>query len=177
MVELAGHYDTSAAPQEDFGPIPAGEYEAEIIDSSVEDISRNDDKGQCLLVVWKVLNGDYAGRQVWQRLNLWFTGAEKTPGKVVQIANGEFASIREATGIKTPNDSAELHNIPCIIRVAYVEQQGYQPKNEVKHVKARDAVGPAFNAPAPANGSGAPRSSGPPAPTGKSMPWGQRKTA
>lgn len=183
MADLAGSYDTEAAPNADFGPIPAGEYEAEIIESGKEAISKNDSsKGECLLLVWKITRGDYEGRQVWQRINLWFSGSEKTPGKVVQIANAEFASVREATGVKMPNDSAELHGIPCVIRVAYVADAGYAPKNEVKHVKAADgrpAAGAPANTPAPAqrqttqnHGPQTTQNGG-----GKSSPWSKRSAA
>lgn len=174
-VDLNGAYDQSAAPQEDFGAIPAGEYEAEIIDSDVEEISKKESKGKCLRLTWKVLNGEYAGRQVWQRLNLWFEGAEKTPGKVVQIANGQFATVREATGVAAPVNSAELHNRPCVIRVSWEQDQGYAPKNEVKHVKAIGGQPTFSNAPAQAPASQqrqAPASSAPAnAQAPRKAPW------
>lgn len=173
MVDIAGGYDTQAAPNADFGPIPAGEYEAEIIESSMEDISRREDKGKCLVLVWKVLNGDFANRQIWQRINLWFSGAEKTPGKVVQIANAEFATVREATGVLAPADTSELHNRPCVLRVALVADPGYEPKNEVKHAKPIGGgvqVGSAPKIAASTPGKPANASGG-----GGAMPWQQRK--
>lgn len=173
MVQIAGFYDENAEPAADFSPIPSGEYEAEIVNSTIEEISKKQSSGKCLVLVWKIVNGDYEGRQIWQRLNLWFEGSEKTPGKVVQIANSQFRSVREATGVVTPADTAELHGIPCLLRVELVKQEGYADKNEVKHVGARGGSGPASAAPA---AGGAPRSApaASPAAAGRKSPWPSR---
>src|SRR5690606_37986986 len=58
--------------------------------------------------------------------------------KVINIANSQFAEIRQATGKLTPSNTQELEHIPCMIRVAVVTDPSgqYDPKNEIKRVSA-----------------------------------------
>lgn len=139
MVQIAGYYDENAEPSGDFSPIPAGQYVAEIADSEIVNIAKNDDsKGTCLKLTWKITEGELAGRLVWQRLNMWFRGAEKEPGKVARIANQQFAAIRQACGKGVIQDTSELHFIPCRIVVKMkVDPSGqYAPQNEIGSVSA-----------------------------------------
>lgn len=169
MVNIAGHYDQNAEPGE-FDQLPAGTYRAKIIESDIVDISESRDVGRCLKLTWQVETGPHDGRLIWQRLNMWFTGPEKTPGKVAEIANQQFAAIRQATGKLIVNDTTELHHIPCMITVG--PQKNDPQYNEVKSVKPVAGAQPAHQAaPAP---SGPPRSTppaSPPANSGGSAPW------
>lgn len=132
MVDLVQQYDPDAEAN-GFDTLPAGTYEAEIVESAREGISKDKDVGECLNLCWKVISGELEGRLFWQRLNLWWTGPEKTAGTVVKIANGQFKDLRDATGVQFPNDSAELHNIPCL--VTYGPQKNAPEYSEVKSVK------------------------------------------
>ena len=108
MVQIP-NYDQNAQPAADFTPIPAGRYIAEIIESVIEEISKSSDKGQCFVFRWHILEGEHCGRFVWQRINLWPQDMNNMD-KVKEIANRQFASIREATNTPTPNESNELHH-------------------------------------------------------------------
>lgn len=130
MVDLVQQYDPDATGRED---MPDGTYVAQIIESHKEPISKDKDLGDCLNLCWEVVEGELAKRLIWQRLNLWWTGAEKTPGQVVRIANGQFADIRKATGVAIPNDSDELHFIPCLL--TYGRQKNDERYGEVKAVR------------------------------------------
>lgn len=132
MVDLVQQYDPDAESNS-FDNLPAGTYEAEIVESAKELISKDKDVGKCLNLCWKVVSGELEGRLFWQRLNLWWTGPEKNPGTVVKIANGQFKDVRDATGVQLPHDSAELHNIPCL--VTYGPQKNAPEYSEVKSVK------------------------------------------
>lgn len=168
MVDLVQQYDPDAEANS-FDDLPAGTYEAEIVESARENISKDKDVGECLNLCWKVISGDLEGRLFWQRLNLWWTGPEKTPGTVVKIANGQFKDLRDATGVQFPNDSAELHNIPC--SVTYGPQKNDPNYSEVKSVKPvggaptkQVATGSQQRQPAPAQQQGRPAATG-------SAPW------
>lgn len=139
MANIAGAYDPNAEPSGDFDPIPAGEYRAKIIESEVEDVSRNNNYGRCLKLTWQVETGQFDGRLVWQRLNMWAEGMNNLD-KVISIAQSQFAAIRQATGKATPQDSSELHHIPCLIRVKVkTDPNGqYPPNNEITSVKPVD---------------------------------------
>jgi hypothetical protein len=130
MVDLVQQYDPEATGRED---VPDGTYTAQIVESKKEPISKDKDVGDCLNLCWEVVEGPQAKRLIWQRLNLWWTGPEKTPGQVAKIANGQFADIRKATGVAIPNDSDELHFIPCLL--TYGRQKNDERYGEVKSVR------------------------------------------
>lgn len=173
MVDIAGHYDETAEAN-NFDPIPAGDYRAKIIESDVEDVSKTADKGRCLVLKWQIETGQYDGRLVFQRLNMWFTGDEKEPGKVVKIANQQFAAVREATGKKVVKDTQELEHIPCMITVAIrTDPNGkYSPSNEIKNVKpvSGSQSGNVGGVPAPANSASAPGAR-------RTAPWPTQRSA
>jgi len=146
MVQIAGFYDENAEPSGDFSPIPAGQYVAEIVDSEIVNVSKNDDsKGTCLKLTWKIGEGELTGRLVWQRLNMWFSGNEKKPGEVARIANQQFAAIRQACGKGVVQDTAELHFIPCriVVKLKTDPSGQYAPQKEIGSVSALDS-GTAF---------------------------------
>lgn len=165
MANLAGSYDQNAEPGGDFDPIPAGKYRAVIVESDVEDISRQSNKGRCLKLTWKVDGGQYDGRLIWQRLNLWPENMNNMD-KVVQIANAQFASIRQATGKIAVQDSEELHHIPCMIGVKIRKSEGYSDQNEVSSVAAAGGSAPANTAQPAQQRQAPPASNG-----GGSRPW------
>jgi len=165
MVDLVQQYDTEAEAS-NFDQLPPGTYEAQIVETSREPISKSKDVGDCLSLCWQVVSGEQEKRLFWQRLNLWWTGPEKTAGQVVKIANQQFAGIREATGQKIINDSDELCFIPCL--VTYGPQKNNPDYNEVKKVAAANG--------APAKQVGVPAHQAAAANSQQRAPW-PRKTA
>lgn len=163
-------YDTNAKPGE-FDRLPEGTYTAKIVECEVEEVSQQEDKGRCLKITWQVSEGEYEGRLFWQRLLMWFTGSEKTPGKVVEIANQQFAAVREATvGLgRVVSDTDQLLGINC--SVTYGPQKSNPQYDEVKSVKPLGATG---SAPAPQT-----RTAPPAAQNGGSggLPWNSRPAA
>ena len=166
MANIAGSYDQAAEPSASMDAIPAGTYRAQVIESELADISKNRDIGGCLVLCWKIEGGEYNGRLLWQRLNMFATNAMNNHQKVIDIANQQFASIRHATGKLNVTDSTELHYIPCDIRVAVeTDPNGqYAPSNKIKGV---NKVG--------GNAATAPRSTGN-APTGTANPAAAKPT-
>ena len=134
MANLFGTYDQNAEAQQDFSAIPTGDYLSAIVDSDMKPTKKED--GEYLELVWQVLEGEYKGRKVWGRFNL-----KSTSEKAVEIANRQFASIREATGVTNPRDSQELHNKPHVIRVEFIpsgtkQKNGYVTDRDANEVKA-----------------------------------------
>ena len=169
MANIAGSYDQNAAPN-NFDQLEAGTYRAKIIQSEIIDVS-DKAKGRCLNLTWQVETGPNDGKLIWQRLNMWAENMDNLD-KVIAIANSQFASIREATGKVAPQNSEELHHIPCIIVVG--PQKNNPQYNEVKSVKS---VASAQGGPAPAQRQAPPvsRQSAPANNGGASAPW--RKSA
>lgn len=171
MANIAGTYDQDAKPN-DFDQLEAGTYRAKIIASDVEPVSKNNSKGRCLNLTWQVETGPNDGKLIWQRLNMWAENMDKLD-KVISIANSQFASIRDATGKAAPQNSEELHHIPCMIVVG--PQKNNPQYNEVKSVKAVASVTGAPSSP-PAQRQAPPVSrQSVPANSGGSAPW--RKSA
>ncbi|HEY1142281.1 MAG TPA: DUF669 domain-containing protein [Lysobacter sp.] len=140
MANLNGAYDPNAEAQQDFAPLPTGEYVARITESDMKPTSNN--TGYYLELVYEVAEGDAKGRKLWVRLNL-----QNQNDKTVEIANRQFASIREAIGVANPRDSQELHNKPHIIRVEFIPAGAKRGNktydrdtNEVKAWKKLDAA-------------------------------------
>lgn len=112
MANLRNAYDPDAEGQSDIGKLPTGEYVAQIVESDFKPTSGN--TGHYLELTYEVVEGPLKGRKHWERLNL-----DNPNAKTVEIANRQFASVREATGVPNPIDSHELHYKPHVIRIEF----------------------------------------------------------
>lgn len=128
-------------PQTSFDPIPAGWYKAMITESELK-TTRNGN-GEYLQLTLQVLDGQYANRMVWERLNL------RNPNQTaVEIAQASLSAICRAVGVMAVTDSVQLHNKPLMVKVKVRAADGqYEASNEVAGYKAVDGAGPV---PAPA---------------------------
>lgn len=124
-------------PQADLSPIPAGEYVMTIVASEMKYTKSGD--GQYLLLEMQVLEGEYNGRLIWDRLNL--INNNRT---AVEISNRTLSSICHATGKLKVADSSELHGIPMLVRVnVRSAENGYEAANDVKRYKTLKQDAPA----------------------------------
>ena len=125
MAMLNNLYNPDAESQTDFGKLPTGDYVAQIIDSDMKPTKAG---GTYLELTSEIIEpAAYKGRKHWERLNL-----DHASGKVVEIANRQFASVREATGVPNPRDSNELHYRPHIIRVEFYAAGSVQSNGNVR---------------------------------------------
>lgn len=123
-----GQEELQQATADDFAPIPAGIYTAEITRSEVKDTRAG--TGNYLSLGFKILEGQYAGRIVFHNINL------KNPNDIaVQIGRKELAKLLQAIGRTGVQESSELHGIPMQIKVAIeIDKTGrYEPSNSVKN--------------------------------------------
>ena len=111
-------------PFDGFETIPADDYTASIITSEIK-TSKNG-KGSYLELVWEVLDGEWKGRRVWQRIMITHSSE-----KCVAMGQRKLSSVCHALGVMKLNDSSELHGIPTTIRVSVKEESGYEPTNEI----------------------------------------------
>jgi hypothetical protein len=135
-------------PQQSFEPIPAGWYNMMIVDSEMKPTSNG--QGAYLQLTLKVVDGQYAGRQVFDRLNLQNQNPVAT-----EFAYRRLSAYCHATGVIQVQDSQQLHGIPLKARVSVrTDSTGqYDPSNEIKAVRhINDETGttaaPAQQAPA-----------------------------
>lgn len=117
-------------PQQSFEPIPAGWYNMMIVESEMKPTSNG--QGAYLQLSLKVVGGQYAGRQVFDRLNL-----QNQNPVAAEIAYKRLSAYCHATGVIQVQDSQQLHGIPLKARVSVrADSTGqYDPSNEVKAVK------------------------------------------
>lgn len=148
------NFDANAIqPDTSFDPIPAGWYNA-IIDESEMKPTR-DGSGAYLALRFNVIDGQYAGRKVFTRLNL------RNQNPVAQdIAQKQLSSICHAVNVLNVQDSSQLHALPLQVRVKVTNDPTgqYEPSNEISGYKAIGAANgqgaaaplatPAYTAPA-----------------------------
>lgn len=127
------------APLTEFGALPDGEYTAMITAVEQRDTKAGD--GSYLNLELTVLEGEFAGRKVWDVLNLWNQSA-----KAVEIARRTMRSITEAIGTSPKvTDTDELIDKPLVIKVSLEKQEGFKDRNRIVAYKSAggEAVAPA----------------------------------
>jgi len=165
MANLGQTFDsTQVNPDTGFDPLPAGDYIAMIIDSAMKPTKNG--AGQYLELTLQVVDGPYAQRLLWDRLML-----DHPNNKTVEIAQRKLSAICHAVNVLKVQDSTQLHNIPLKVRVKFVDDPQFGPKNEIGGYKPASGaqVGnaqPVYHAPATQ-----------PAPQQQAMPWQQQPAA
>ena len=124
MADLGNFNANEVEPAEEFHAIPAGKYQAVITESERKE-TRNRD-GEYLLLVFEIIEGEYRGRKVFARFNLW----NKNPD-AVRIASQELSAICHAVSVMNPKNSVELHNLPLTITVRVRKSPDGEETNEV----------------------------------------------
>lgn len=125
-MNLNGFNAETIEPQTSYDPLPADWYPVMITDS--EEKPTKAGTGSYLQMTLEVVEGQYKGRLIWERLNL-----DNPNSTAVEIAQRALSGICRATGVMTPGDSSELHNKPIMAKVAVDPGKGaYGPSNSVK---------------------------------------------
>ena len=168
------HFDsTQVEPQAPMECIPAGLYHAVITDSDIG--MTKSGSGQVLKLTWKITDGQFAGRLVWDRLNI-----QNANPMAEEIAQRQLSTLCRAANVLKLEDTSQLHNIPLQIRVAIrVDKTGqYQDYNEVKDYRPIAGQAPAAPAPAPqASHAAPPFAASPSRPAAPAAPWQANRAA
>ncbi len=134
MGNLNGFDANQVEPADDLEPIPAGKYVAVITDSEMKPTKSG--IGNYLQLTFQIVEGEYANRLLWVRLNL-----DNPNATAVEIARRELSAICRSVGVLVPSDSTDLHNLPCCIHVRVKRRNDTgELQNEVKGYSAKDAV-------------------------------------
>jgi len=143
MVEL--NFEVEAVEPSSFGPLPAGEYDGEIVGCDIKETR----SGTNMLSL--EIQTDKG--KVWDNLNLWHTNP-----KAVEIAKERLSAIGTALGMTKIDDTDQLLARRVRVRVGiqernpnYNEVLGYLATSLPSSPAA--AVSPAAPAPAPAPAS------------------------
>lgn len=113
-------------PSQPLEPIPSGWYTCQITESVIEPTKSGN--GHFLKLTLKVLEGEYSGRTVFDRLNI-----DNPNETAVTIAYETLSAICHATGVIQVSDSSELHGRPMNVKVKLTPANDrYDAGNEVK---------------------------------------------
>lgn len=155
------------APSQVFAPLPAGDYTAIITESETK--ATKDGQGQYLQIKLQIQDGEFSGRILFDRLNLWNNNQQAR-----EIAQRALSAICHAVGVLQVGDSQELHNRPLIATVKIKPASGnYEANNEIKGYKAASigAAKPAFQPPQAAAPVAQPAANTPAGFGAAGMPW------
>ena len=145
MAIFAQTFDANSVEPSNFDVFPAGKYLAQIVSSEMRPTT--DGRGQYLYLELDILDGQFAGRKLFDRLNL----VNDNPD-TVDIAKRALSSICRATGQMQVKDSEQLHLIPMIADVRVRPPKGqYGESNSIRYLP-RNAAVPATNAAPAASG-------------------------
>ena len=128
-----------------FDVLPAGDYPVIITDSELKQTKNG--AGQYLSLTLEIQGGEFAGRKLFDRLNL------RNPSKTTQeIAERQLAQICNAVNEIHVADSVVLHHKPLIaITVVKPAKDQYAAGNEIKGYKPMPGIdqssAPAFARP------------------------------
>lgn len=136
--------------------IPAGKYQAVITDSEMKETKSG--TGRYLQLTFEVIEGDYRGRKLWERINLL------NPNQTaVRIAKETLAKICLAVNVPVLKDTVELHNLPLTVEVKLKTDADGEVRNEIKGYSPRMN----YAAPQPASPAAAAKTAG-------KAPWKQQ---
>ena len=154
-------------------PVPEGWYNVQIDQSEMK--PTKDGAGTYLELRFSVMDGQYANRKLFARLNL------RNNNPVAQeIAYGELSAICHATNVMQLQDSQQLHGVPLKVKAKVRPASGgYDASNDLsgfKNINESTGDAPAAGAGAPPQGfAGAgtqPGNTTPPQGAGQ-QPWQQ----
>jgi hypothetical protein len=146
-------------PLGSFEPLPVGEYTV-VIESSALNPAKTG-KGEYLQLVYNVVEGEFQGRKLFDRLNI-----RNDSEQAQKIAQSALSSICRAVGVMHPQTSEELHDKPFIVKVGIRPAKGeYGPSNAIKEYKPIDECEQPKEAAKPTAGA---------APAGN-RPWEKKK--
>ncbi len=139
------NFDASQVdPSQPVEAIPSDKYNVEITKSELKPTKTGN--GSYLELEFTVLDGEYHGRKVWDRLCL-----NHPTQKTVEIARANLSAICHAVGVLKPRDSAELHRIPLVINVKLKKDESTGTIfNEVRGYSKRESLLATTPSPSPA---------------------------
>jgi hypothetical protein len=128
-MKLEFNADDVEVVDEDFSPLPSGEYPVIVEESEFRDTKAGD--GHYLFLQLSIIDGHGKNRKLFDRLNL-----DNPNPQAVEISKKQLASLCRSVGKQKISDSGELHDIPVIARVEIRKgSNGYDDSNDIKGYK------------------------------------------
>lgn len=102
-------------PATGFDPLPEGSYLVMVQKCEEKPTKKGD--GMQMVIKLRVLDGKYAKRTLFSRINL-----QNPSAKCVEIGRAELSAFCRATGVMTPKKAFEFCNRTCRVKVAVAER-------------------------------------------------------
>jgi len=129
MTNLVDGFDANTVEPQSFEPLPVADYTV-ILEESEEKATQKGD-GKYLNLKFKVIDGEFKNRYLFDRLVL-----DHPNPLTVQIARGKLSALCRAVNVLKPKDSAELHNIPLLVKVTQRRREDTdEMTNDIKAYK------------------------------------------
>jgi uncharacterized protein DUF669 len=128
-------FDPTTQEGNSWDVLPPGEYVAHAVEASIQQPHSGD--GYYLALTWKIIEGDYEGRQVWQRIT-----CQHSSEQAQTIGRKTLKDLCVATGVTEQVDDAEVFLFkPVRIRLGIErDKQGVYPdKNRISRILALEA--------------------------------------
>lgn len=139
-MNLDGFNADEIEPQKAYDLLPPGRYKCVISGSEEKQTKKGD--GSYLRLTLTVVDGDHEGRKLFDNLNL-----NNPNDQAAGIARAALSAICRAVGVKTPQSSSDLHDIPLIAVVKVEPAKGeYEAQNQVKGYEPCGATVPSGKA-------------------------------
>lgn len=91
-------------------PLPRGMYPVIVIESAIKPTLAG--TGEYIELTLQVVDGEFAGRRVWDRLNV------SNPNKTAEdIAKRQLQELCLAAGVSSLNETEQLHDIPVLAEI------------------------------------------------------------
>jgi hypothetical protein len=136
MASFGQTFDASSVePSSNYDVLPPGKYLGQIVASEMR--ATKDGAGQYLYLEVDILEGQYAGRKLFDRLNLVNANPD-----TVQIAQRTLSSICRAVGKMQVSNSEQLHLVPMTLDVRVRPPKGlYGESNSIRYLPRGGSAG------------------------------------
>ena len=128
-------FDPTTQEGNSWDVLPVGEYVAQVVEASIQQPNSGD--GYHLALTWKIIEGDYEGRQVWQRITYLHSSEQAQT-----IGRKMLKDLCVATGVAKQFDDVEVFLFkPVRIRLGIErDKQGVYPdKNRISRILPLEA--------------------------------------
>ena len=175
MANLGHTFDSNTVePATPFTPVPAGKYPVHIVNSEMKETKGGD--GKYLWMELEILDGQYKGRKLFDRLNLINSNQQ-----AVEIAQRTLSAICKAVGQAQVSDSEQLHGRAMLasvrVRPAQPDKNGIMrdAQNEIRGYEPAGGMAatipPAFTVPGSMQPANSVHSANSVKPAAQQRPW------
>ena len=132
---------TQHEPSAPLEAVPDGYYNCRLGGTEIKETKNGN--GKYLMLTLDIADGQYKGRKLFDRLNLW-----NSNGQAVEIANKTLSSLCHAVGLMQVRNHEDLRGKQVAVKVVKTNDPKYGEGNEVKGYKAAENSAQSYAQPA-----------------------------